>query len=148
MGNYRKYLFAFGAALAWGFGANFAKLGINQGIQPIAGSMLAFTVAIPFLWLIARQAGAATPPKRLDLPTVLWLCGAGASSALASVFYFLALSQGQVAVVLAISNVYPFFAILFSFLLLRRKEKLTRNVLLGAALAVGGGALLVLPPMF
>ena len=31
VGNYGKYLFAFGAALAWGFGANFAKMGMREG---------------------------------------------------------------------------------------------------------------------
>ena len=144
----RKYLPAFGAALAWGFGANFAKLGAKAGIQPVAGSLLAFLVALPFLWLMARSLGATQGLRRLELPTALWLCGAGTASSLASLFYFIALSQGLVSVVLAISNAYPFTAILFTYLILRRKERLARNVVIGAVLAVGGGVLLVLPPMF
>jgi uncharacterized membrane protein len=57
---------------------------------------------------------------------------------------FLALDRGSVVVVTPIVSALPMFVMLFSFFLLREKEKITPFMVLGGVLITVGGALISL----
>ncbi len=69
--------------------------------------------------------------------------GAAIVSAVSQILVFVALSKGEVSVVMPLINSNPLFIVLFSAIFLRDVEKVTGSVAVGAALIVGGIALII-----
>ncbi|MDH3445265.1 MAG: DMT family transporter [Deltaproteobacteria bacterium] len=69
--------------------------------------------------------------------------GAAVISAVAQILVFIALSKGEVSVVMPLINSNPLFIVLFSAVFLRDLEKVTAQVAAGAFLIVGGITLIL-----
>jgi drug/metabolite transporter (DMT)-like permease len=67
---------------------------------------------------------------------------AGLASGSGALLSFFSLSMAPVVIVSPIQNTYPLFALLFAWMFLRRMEKISFRLLLGALFVVGGVALI------
>lgn len=90
---------------------------------------------------IAEMRDALAAPPR----AYVFFVGSGLLNALALFTLFEALSQGRVVIVDPLSSPTSLFAILFTFLFLRRVERVTRRLLVGAVLVITGVVLITGP---
>lgn len=75
---------------------------------------------------------------RIRRDSVPFFGSAAFVSALAQVLNFVALSRGEVSVLVPLFNTTPLFTVLFSSLFLREVETVTTKIVLGAILMVAG----------
>ena len=73
-----------------------------------------------------------------------WIVPAGLTAMVALYSVFYAVSLGQVPIVFTLVQTSPLFVILFSVLMLRQLERVSRRVIFGGLLTVGGGAWVIL----
>lgn len=139
------YLFAFGAATAYGTNAVLNRAGLERYGAPLAAVVIALVAGVlalaPLAWRAYRAQGAAWRPERRAVGFIL------ASGLCAIVGYsasILALSLLPVVVVAPISGAYPLVTVLLARLFLRTEERVNRRTVLGAALVVAGVALVTL----
>ncbi len=98
------------------------------------------TVLMAAAWVWLGDKKIALLPRR-SLGLFGWV---GVSTIFAQLSLFLALDRGSVVVVTPIVSALPMFVMLFSFFLLREKEKITPFMVLGGVLITVGGALISL----
>jgi drug/metabolite transporter (DMT)-like permease len=79
---------------------------------------------------------------RLDRRSLGWYALAGSVNVACSVMILTAFVIGDVSVILPLSRMYPLWVVVLSYLFLGRLERITRRVVLAAALVVAGGALI------
>jgi drug/metabolite transporter (DMT)-like permease len=106
---------------------------LAASVTILSGTVLVFVV----LLILRRRrvfADLAREGRHFVVPGVLW----GASYA----FLFEAFYRSRVSIVSPLVATESLFAVLLAVLLLRRTELVGRHLLLGAALVVGGGALI------
>lgn len=139
---------AVGAGLCWGIGEVFTRQVLHsKEIGPFAALLVRTLVALPLIalaYLAAAHSGLLTsevPGWRVNLSTANWLrltLGSGLlAAALALVFFYTALSLGQVSVVKPIAfAVAPVTAVFLGALLLG-EPLTTRKLIAIACIAVG-----------
>ncbi len=76
---------------------------------------------------------------RADRRALRWLALAGAFNFLTAIFYYTALTVGDVSIVLPLSRLTPLWVVLISYLFLGQIERVTGRIALAAALVVAGG---------
>lgn len=129
------YLFAFGAATAYGANAVLNRAGLERYGAPLAAVVVALVAGVLAL------APLAWRPERRAVGFIL------ASGLCAIVGYsasILALSLLPVVVAAPISGAYPLVTVLLARLFLRTEERVNRRTVLGAVLVVAGVALVTL----
>jgi drug/metabolite transporter (DMT)-like permease len=139
------YLFAFGAAAAYGTSAVLIRSGLAAYGAPFTAITIATFTGLVVLSPLAigswRSQGKGWRPDRRSLLFVL-------ASGLCAVTGFssntLALSQLPVTVVAPISSAYPLVTVLLVLIFLRRHEVVSWRTMLGAALIVSGIILVAL----
>ncbi len=137
-----KYLYAFLAALSWGFSPNFAKLGSALGAPPALGTLLAYGVAIPTYYVVLRTLGVPRIVTEMTLRQRFYIAACGISSSLGSYFYWKGLSTGDVTIMVPLNSTYPLVT-LFLVWLFVREESLNLNVVVGTILTIGGVILVI-----
>ncbi|MFO7926006.1 MAG: EamA family transporter [Halobacteriota archaeon] len=98
------------------------------------------TLAALFVYAAVTRDTRLVPPKETVRPFVL----SGLLSALAFFFLFEAFDRGSVAVVSALSGLSPVFATVIVAVFLADVERVTRGIVTGVVLVVGGATLITL----
>lgn len=130
-------LFPLGAAFLTGVSQNIRKTGLNILPNPyLAVAVTTTTSLVVFVTglVVTGQVGSLRGDRRC-LP---FYGAAALISAVAQLCTFAALSKGQLSVVVPLVNTNPLLIVIFSALFLRDVEKVTKFVILGAALIVVG----------
>lgn len=143
----RELLFPLAAAAAFGAGNVARKFGFEAfpGVSVLEAVALNESGA---LLALAAYAAVASHDAVLDAPrrTYAYFAGSGTVTAVALFALFAALDVGRVVVVDPLAATAPLFTTVFAAVLLRDLERVTRGVVLGAALVVLGAALVVGDP--
>ncbi|MBI4496542.1 MAG: EamA family transporter [Chloroflexi bacterium] len=129
------YLLALAGALAYGAAQVTTRKGVSEMTTPLIGatiSMFAGMVALAFLNL--RDMGTAMHSQRRALVLVT-LSGVFSSIGVTSMYF--ALSYVPVMVASPIASINPLLTLLYATMFLRQ-ERITRRVVLGSVLVVGG----------
>lgn len=139
------YLFAFGAAAAYGTSAVLIKAGLNTYGSPFTGITIATLTGLLVLSPLAfgswRSQGKGWRPGRRAL---LFIVASGLCAVTGFSSNTLALSTLPVTVVSPISSAYPLVTVLLVLIFLRQSEIVSWRTMLGAALIVAGIILVAL----
>lgn len=137
--DWRGYLFAFGAAAAYGTASPLLRIGLRTYGSVLTGITVALAVGLlavaPIACATWRAQGAGWRPDRR---AVLFVLASGCTALLGFGSNTYALSQLPVVVVAPISSTYPLITVLLVRVFLRHSEAITRRTALGAALIVAG----------
>lgn len=139
------YLFAFGAALAYGINAVLNRAGLAWFGSPLVAIAIALAAGLLALAPLAARAyraeGTGWRPERRAVGFIL---ASGLSAITGYSANILALTLLPVVVVAPISSAYPLVTVLLVRLFLHTDEALNRRTVLGAVLVVAGVALVTL----
>jgi uncharacterized membrane protein len=151
MRGMKPMLFAIAAGLCWGIGEVCTRSALHGArIGPIGAITVRSLVAIPFLlfvfWLMTRgAAGLRVEPALVDADRATWLklvLGSGlVAGAMAMIFFYVALSLGEVSVVKPIAfSIAPAVGVLLGWLVLG--ESMDARKALAVGLIVAGVVIL------
>jgi drug/metabolite transporter (DMT)-like permease len=140
-GGWRLLLPLSGAMLR-GLAQTLSKLALMMWPNPFAATLIGYTVSGAAIWGATLAQGPGAQSKRVPRHAVPWFMAAGILNGCALLLLYHALHVGRVSVVAPLVALYPLFTLLYSALFLR-SEVLTRRIVLGALLAVGGVVVLV-----
>ncbi|MEP7233816.1 MAG: EamA family transporter [Ignavibacteriota bacterium] len=134
------WIYALLSAVFAALTAIFAKIGIKGVDSDLA--MAVRTVVILFVaWLIFFTRGNTKDITSLTKENIIFLVLSGIATGLSWVFYFKALSIGDVSKVAPIDKLSVAFAIILAGIFL--KEAITLKTAIGAALIIGGSLVLI-----
>jgi uncharacterized membrane protein len=132
----RHLVYPFTAASCFGTVAIIRKLGLSE-TGPIFGAAVNMTTALIaftlFLW-----ASGNWQAMRCRGPSLRYFIGAGVAENTGVCLVIVALSLGQVSLVVPLAGTAPLFVLLMTWLFLRHVEKLTWRIIVGSILIVGG----------
>lgn len=142
----KPMLFAIAAGLCWGIGEVCTRSALHGGrIGPIGAITARSLIAIPFLllvfWLMTRGvAGLRIEPALVDADRATWLklvLGSGlVAGAMAMIFFYVALSLGEVSVVKPIAfSIAPAVGVLLGWLVLGESMDARKALAVGLILA-------------
>ena len=129
------YLLALGAAMGYGGSQVVAKQIVGE-THSLVGA--AFSLLFGLVLLSMVTARDVVKQQQVQAKAYLWAVLAGLTSAGGVTFLYLALGQAPVVVVAPVTGANPLFSIVLAWIFLRRMERLTLRVLLGAVLVVAG----------
>lgn len=134
-------LWALSAAIAAALVIVLTKAGLKN-----VDSSVAFAIQSVFIlvisWGVVFFQGNLGDLKEIDNKTWMLLIAAGVATTLSSLFSFKALSMGPASYVVTMERLSLVFAIIFSVIFL--KEKITWQLVTGAAIMVAGAVLVAL----
>ena len=135
-------MFAMLAAVAYGSAHVIARQVVTQITVPLVASFFAlvFGTAIMALFTSRDIPKDRHAPKRGFMIMAL----AGAAGAVAVTVYFFALSHAPVVIVSPVTAVNPLITLLLAHLFLRRLERVTLRLWIGASLVVAGVMIIAL----
>lgn len=131
----RWVLFAIVSMVFAGFTSVIAKLGL-AGISSELGLTVRTCFVFGFVLMFAAWALAPKDVQTLTAGNVAWLALSGLTTAISWVFYYKALSEGEVSTVALIDKGSFVVAVLLAWLLLG--ERITPRVALGTGLILAG----------
>lgn len=138
----RDLLFPLAAAATFGIGNVIRRFGLTTTettvLQAVALNEVGAFVGLFGYALVAGRGDVLRAPRE----TYQYFAGSGLLTAVALLSLFAALARGRVAVVDPLAGTAPLFTTLFAALLLGDLERVTKGVVLGAALIVVGAALI------
>jgi uncharacterized membrane protein len=129
--------FPLGAALTAAISQTLRKQGLNILPDPFVASVTV-TVTSLLIFLVFVGVTRRAHLLRVNRSGLVFFVGAALTATAAQVMNFVALSRGEVAVILPLLNTTPLFSVLFSSLFLRQFETVTARVILGAVVMVAG----------
>ena len=132
------------AGVSGGIASNIFKISMTHVPSPLLGAWVGVTEGLLFYPLLAflfPRENRFRFDARRAWP---WIAPAGLTAMVALYSVFYAVSLGQVPIVFTLVQTSPLFVILFSVLMLRRLERVSRRVIFGGLLTVGGGAWVIL----
>ena len=142
----RDLIFPLMAGAAYGFSHVLRKIGLNLNSDPMMGVVAQNAAAISFSLMLTvakkDKQGATWKNKRAWVFFGL----SGIMSILGQLSMFYALSLGTVLIVSPLSTISPLFVILMAALFMRKMEKVTPKIVMGAVLIVTATALLSIFP--
>jgi transporter family protein len=125
----------------WGLWGFFGKLALEKKMAPIsilfAETLISALIAFPIFLTMAIRANAPTLQSSFNVYGVL----SGFGLAVGLLFYYFALSEARVAIVVPLTATYPIVAVLLSYALLGERPSFAQWV--GVILVVIGVALLL-----
>ena len=130
-------IYPLGAAFLAAFSQNFRRAGLLLLPHPfVAGAITTGTSLVLFtIYLCVTRTIATVVPNR---PSVRYFVPAAFVSAGSQLLVFVALSLGEVSVMVPLLNTTPLFSILLSLVFLKDLEKVTMNIVTGALLLLAG----------
>lgn len=134
-------IYAILSALFAALTAIFAKIGV-KGIDSNLATAIRTSVVLLLTWGIVLFAGQAGAVKGIGRTSWIFLILSGLATGASWLFYFKALSLGDVSRVAPIDKLSVVFTILLAFLLL--KEPASPRVILGSGLIVAGSIVMLL----
>ena len=132
------------AGVSGGIASNIFKISMTHVPSPLLGAWVGVTEGLLFYPLLAflfPRENRFRFDARRAWP---WIAPAGLTAMVALYSVFYAVSLGQVPIVFTLVQTSPLFVILFSVLMLRQLERVSRRVIFGGLLTVGGGAWVIL----
>lgn len=130
-------LAAFGSALSYGIRPLFLKFGLDRADVPLTAAFIGALAALAY-------ASTLTPLHKLRdeirKPSIGFFLAGGVLQAFGFLALTFGLSVDDVSVVYPITSTAPLFTLFFTGLLLRRTERLTPRIVIGAMAVVGGVA--------
>jgi drug/metabolite transporter (DMT)-like permease len=143
---YKGFFYGAGAAVFWGSSAIFIKLALREGGgSPIGGSFLAYLAAS----LVVMPSALVNPATRReflreDASSLRLAVVCGLTVGVAQLLRYLALGYTSVIVVSLLHRTMLFWALILSFLFIRKYESFSRWVFIGNALLVVGTLLVLI----
>ncbi len=130
-------LAAFGSAISYGIRPLFLKFGLDRADVPLTAAFIGAVAALAYASTLTPLGELRTELRKPSMG--LFMVGG-----VLQAFGFLALTFGlsveDVSVVYPITSTAPLFTLVFTGLLLRRTERLTPRIVVGAMAVVGGVA--------
>ena len=136
----RHLVYPFTAALCFGSVAIIRKLGLSQ-TGPIFGAAVNMTTALVAFTLYLWASGNGQV-MHCRGPSLWYFIGAGIGENTGVCLMIVALSLGQVSLVVPLAGTAPLFVLPMTWLFLRHVEKLTWRIIVGSILIVAGVGLL------
>jgi len=121
--------------------AIFAKIGI-KGVNSDLATAIRTVVILFIAWAIVLFRGSGKDIATLSKENIIFLILSGIATGLSWIFYFKALSIGEVSKVAPVDKLSVAFAIILAAIFLR--EAITIKTAIGAALIIGGSLVLIL----
>ncbi|MFC1943159.1 EamA family transporter [Chloroflexota bacterium] len=134
--------FGIGAGLAYGVSAVLIRHGVGNMTPPLVGAAISMLSGTLGLFVIGGRGVKASLVENRKA-VILMLC-AGLAGACGIISSFFALSMAPVVVVSPLQSTTPIFTLLWSWLFLRRLERITPRLVLGSVLVVAGIAMVTL----
>lgn len=134
-------LFALAAALTAAIVTTLSKAGLKNTDPSLAFAIQSVLILI-VAWVTVAVQGHLPQVKSLDSRAWIYLAIAGVLTAVSSLFTFRALKLGDASQVNPLERLSLVFAILFAALFL--KEKITWQIIIGAALMAAGALVIAL----
>lgn len=128
-------LAAIGAAVTYGIRPLFLKFGLEAADLPLTSAVVGATAALAYALLFGDRSGLRTIHRE---PAFRLFLLSGLLQAVGFLALNAGLSGGIVSTVYPVTASAPLFAILFTAILLRGKETLNWQIVLGAAAVVAG----------
>ncbi|MBI2145119.1 DMT family transporter [Candidatus Woesearchaeota archaeon] len=129
------------ASAAIGAANVITKLALNSSNTPISGMAVAFAAAAAFQLLVVISLRKwKEVPLKLNLARGFAIAGLFAAAAFT--LMLVAFGKGNVTVVGPLLSTQPLFTLILSIFLLKEKERITRNIVLGTAAIVAGAVIL------
>ncbi len=132
-------LFAFLSAVFAAFTSILSKIGI-ENVNSNAATAIRTGVVLIMAWLIVFFKNETKGFKEIQKKDVLFLVLSGISTGASWLFYYYAIQQGQVSVVVSIDKLSILITVIFSAVIF--KEKLSKKSWFGLALLVTGTVLM------
>jgi drug/metabolite transporter (DMT)-like permease len=132
-------LAAVGSALSYGVRPLFLKFGLEAADLPLTAAFVGATAALVYALSFGDRSGLLRAHRE---PAFGLFTFAGGLQAVGFLAIAMGLSGGEVSVVYPVTSSAPLFTLLFTAVLLRGKERLTRQIVVGAVLVVLGVILL------
>ena len=117
-----------------------AKIGIS-GVESNLGTAIRTGVVLLMAWIIVFAKGKQRQIRTLDKKEFVFIALSGIATGASWLFYYYAIQNGIVSVVVPIDKLSIVFTVAFSFFVF--KEKLSRKAFAGLALMVVGTLLMV-----
>ena len=117
-----------------------AKIGIS-GVESNLGTAIRTGVVLMMAWIIVFAKGKQRQIKTLDKKELVFIALSGIATGASWLFYYYAIQNGIVSVVVPIDKLSIVFTVAFSYFVF--KEKLSRKAFAGLALMVAGTLLMV-----
>ena len=133
-------VFALGAAMAYGSSLYLQKVVVREYAPPLGGATFALLFGMLILTVMVHRHIPADLRKPKNGLAMMAL--AGLSSSVGVMFSYMSLNHAQVVVVAPISGVAPLISLLLSHIFLKRLERITWRIVVGA-LMIAGGVVLV-----
>jgi drug/metabolite transporter (DMT)-like permease len=132
-------LAAIGAALSYGIRPLFLKFGLEAADLPLTAAFVGAIAALAYALLFGDRSGLLTAHRE---PAFGLFAFAGGLQSIGFLAIAMGLSGGDVSVVYPVTASAPLFTLGFTAILLRGRERLTWQIVVGAALVVVGVILL------
>ena len=134
------------AAILFAFSVNIRKIGLNIMDYPILGAAITSTASLTMLliYLGLTQVRNSSKLFYFNGQSMAYFGITGFLQAAAFILYFLAISASFVVRVQPIAATNPLFAIFFTIVLMRKEEKITGKIVVGALVMIIGMMLLFL----
>ncbi len=138
-GEWRPFdaVFPLGAALIAAVSQSLRRTGLLMLGNPFVGAAITNSTSL-IIYLLSLLVLGKIHLIRLQRSSLPYFGSAAFISAGASALVFVALSRGEVSVMVPLFNTTPFFSVLFATIFLRDLERVTSRVVFGAAMLVAG----------
>ena len=133
------YIVALMSAAGYGAGAVIGRIIINDHAPPMVATAYSLLIGTVLLGIMSAPY-VKTDLKRATKRDWIMVTLAGLASTWGVSFFLLALDNAPVVVVSPIASIYPLLVIALSYLFLKQVERITWQMVVGAALVVGGVA--------
>lgn len=135
------WIYALLSAVFAALTAIFAKIGI-KGVNSDLATAIRTVVILFIAWAIVLFRGNGKDLAMLSKENIIFLVLSGIATGLSWIFYFKALSIGDVSKVAPVDKLSVAFAIILAAIFLR--EAITIKTAIGAVLIIGGSLVLIL----
>ncbi|MDP2720248.1 MAG: DMT family transporter [Dehalococcoidia bacterium] len=136
------FVFSFLAALLWGTNHVLIKFGVSNLTSPLVGATFSTMTGAIMLSTIAARDFSPIFKKEKKALLFIMIAGVAASVGLGS--QFVAFSFAPVIIVSPISCTYPIITVVLAHVFLKRTEKVTPRVVVGALFVIVGVTLITL----
>ncbi|MCZ6620347.1 MAG: DMT family transporter [Deltaproteobacteria bacterium] len=130
-------VFPLGAALIAAVSQSLRRTGLLMLGNPFIGATITNSTSL-IVYLISLLVLGKIHLIRLHRASLPYFGSAAFISAGSQILVFVALSRGEVSVMVPLFNTTPFFSVLFTTIFLRDLERVTSRVVIGAVIMVGG----------
>lgn len=139
----RGFLLSGGAAIVWGITPILVKAGLNESDFPVLATLVSYTAAAIVVGGILSQPGTGARFISMDRSGIRWYVLAGLAVSSAHFVRYLALSEGDVTIVVLMFQLVPLFVFLLTWAMNRDIETLNSYLFAGGVAVVAGSAIVV-----